>query len=96
VVVALVQVQRDNVASTARGSPLPIETPFILSPLAASWLGTQRLSELGTKVLGPRSIDYWGRGGGFNCIQIWSEIKGPVHTQSGFGAPKYHDCHYFL
>jgi hypothetical protein len=28
-------------------------------------LGTQRLSELGTKVLGPRSIDYWGRGQGY-------------------------------
>jgi hypothetical protein len=57
------------VAFTAERSPLSIETPFILSPLAASRLGTQRLSESGTKVLGPRSIDYWGRGGGFNCIQ---------------------------
>jgi hypothetical protein len=127
VVVAPVQVQRNIEASTAGRSPLSIETPFILSPLAASRLGTQRLSEPGTKVLGPRSIDYWGRGGGFNCIQTlkterqgyisprayavdlcvleillwkktlsWSEIKGPVHTQSGFGAPKYHNCHYFL
>jgi hypothetical protein len=126
-VVAPVQVQRNIEASTVGRTPLPIETPFILSPLAASRLGTQRLSEPGTKVLGPRSIDYWGRGGGFNCIQtlkiehqgyispraygrgfvrfrdfivkktlLWSEIKGPVHTQSGFGAPKYHNCHYFL
>jgi hypothetical protein len=70
VVVAPVQVQRNIEASTTGRSPLPIETPFILSPLAASRLGTQRLSEPGTKVLGPRSIDYWGRGGGFNCIQI--------------------------
>jgi hypothetical protein len=69
VVVAPVQVQRNIEASTAGRSPLPIETPFILSPLAASRLGTQRLSEPGTKVLGPRSIDYWGRGGGFHCIQ---------------------------
>jgi hypothetical protein len=123
VVVAPVQVQRNIEASTAGRSPLPIETPFILSPLAASRLGTQRLSEPGTKVLGPRSIDYWGRGGGFHCIQSvkaifhqghtvvdlcvleillwkktlsWLEIKGPVHTPSGFGAPKYHNCHYFL
>jgi hypothetical protein len=70
VVVAPVQVQRNIEASTAGRSPLPIETPFILSALAASQLGTQRLNEPGTKVLGPRSIDYWGRGGGFNCIQI--------------------------
>jgi hypothetical protein len=127
-VVAPMQVQRNIEASTAGRTPLPIETPFILSPLAASRLGTQRLSEPGTKVLGPRSIDYWGRGGGFHCIQTlktehqgyispraygrgfvrvleillwkkmlsWSEIKGPVHTQSGFGTPKYHDCHYSL
>jgi hypothetical protein len=40
VVVALVQVQRNIEASTARRSPLPIETPFILSPLAASRLDT--------------------------------------------------------
>jgi hypothetical protein len=86
VVVALVQVQRDNVASTARGSPLPIETPFILSPLAASWLGTQRLSELGTKVLGPRSIDYWGRGGGFNCIQILKT------EHQGYISPRAYGC----
>jgi hypothetical protein len=26
----------------------------------------------------------------------WSEIKGSVHTQSGFGAPKYHNCHDFI
>jgi hypothetical protein len=57
------------VASTAGRSPLSIETPFILSPLAASRLGTQRLTEPGTKVLGPRSIDYWGRSEGFNYIQ---------------------------
>jgi hypothetical protein len=69
VVVAPVQVQRNIEASTTGRLPLSIETPFILSPLAAFRLGTQRLSKPGTKVLRPRSIDYWGRGGGFNCIQ---------------------------
>jgi hypothetical protein len=69
VVIAPVQVQRNIEASTAGRLPLPIETPFILSLLAASRLGTQHLSEPGTKVLGSRSIDYWGRGGGFHCIQ---------------------------
>jgi hypothetical protein len=72
VVVAPVQVQRNIEASTAGRSPLPIETPFILSPLVASRLGTQRLSEPGTKVLGPRSIDYWGRGGG---LPLYSNIE---------------------
>jgi hypothetical protein len=48
VVVVPVQVQRNIEASTAGRSPLSIETPFILSPLAASRLGTQRLSEPGT------------------------------------------------
>jgi hypothetical protein len=72
VVVAPVQVQRNIEASTVGRSPLPIETPFILSPLVASRLGTQRLSEPGTKVLGPRSIDYWGRGWG---VPLYSNIE---------------------
>jgi hypothetical protein len=83
VVVALVQVQRNIEASTVGRSPLPIETPFILSPLAASRLGTQRLSEPGTKVLGPRSIDYWGRGRGFNCIQtLKTERQGYISPRA--------------
>jgi hypothetical protein len=83
VVVAPVQVQRNIEASTTGRSPLPIETPFILSPLAASQLGTQRLSEPGTKVLGPRSIDYWGRGGGFNCIQtLKTERQGYISPRA--------------
>jgi hypothetical protein len=53
VVVAPVQVQRNIEASIAGRSPLSIETPFILSPLAASRFGTQSLSDPGTKVLGP-------------------------------------------
>jgi hypothetical protein len=52
VVVAPVQVQRNIEASTAGRSPLSIETPFILSLLAASRLGTQSLSKPGTR--------YWG------------------------------------
>jgi hypothetical protein len=58
VVVAPVQVQRNIEASAVGRSPLSLETPFILFPLAASWLGIQRSSEPGTKVLGPQSIDY--------------------------------------
>jgi hypothetical protein len=93
VVVAPVQVQRDIVASTVGRSPLPIETPFILSPLAASQLGTQRLSEPGTKVLGPRSIDYWGRGGGFNCIQTLKiEHQGYISPRAyGRGFMRFRD-----
>jgi hypothetical protein len=85
-VVAPVQVQRNIEASTVGRTPLPIETPFILSPLAASRLGTQRLSEPGTKVLGPRSIDYWGRGGGFNCIQILKT------EHQGYISPRAYGC----
>jgi hypothetical protein len=81
------------VASTARRSPLSIETPFILSPLAASRLGTQRLSELGTKVLGPQSIDYWGCGGGFNCIQtLKTEHQGYISPRAyGRGFVRFRD-----
>jgi hypothetical protein len=75
VVVAPVQVQRNIEAST-----------FILSPLAASRLGTQRLSEPGTKVLGPRSIDYWGRGGGFHCIQTLKTER------QGYISPRAYGC----
>jgi hypothetical protein len=83
VVVAPVQVQGNIEASAAGRSPLPIETPFILSPLAASRLGTQRLSEPGTKVLGPRSIDYWGCGGGFHCIQtLKTERQGYISPRA--------------
>jgi hypothetical protein len=83
VVVAPVQVQRNIEASTVGRSPLPIETPFILSPLAAFRLGTQRLSEPSTKVLGPRSIDYWGRGGGFHCIQtLKTEYQGYISPRA--------------
>jgi hypothetical protein len=93
VVIAPVQVQRNIEASTAGRSPLPIETPFILSPLAASRLGTQRLSELGTKVLGPRSIDYWRRSGGFNCIQILkTERQGNISPRAyGRGFVRFRD-----
>jgi hypothetical protein len=81
--VAPVQVQRNIEASTAGRTPLPIETPFILFPLAASRLGTQRLSEPGTKVLGPRSIDYWGCGGGFHCIQtLKTERQGYISPRA--------------
>jgi hypothetical protein len=83
VVVAPMQVQRNIEASTAGRSPLPIETPFILSPLVASRLGIQCLSEPGTKVLGPRSIDYWGRGGGFHCIQtLKTERQGYISPRA--------------
>jgi hypothetical protein len=93
VVVASMQVQRNIEASTAGRSPLPIETPFILSPLATSRLATQRLSEPGTKVLGPRSIDYWGRGGGFHCIQILkTEHQGYISPRAyGRGFVRFRD-----
>jgi hypothetical protein len=93
VVVAPVQVQRNIVASTTRRSPLSIETPFILSLLAASRLGTQCLSEPGTKVLGPRSIDYWGCGGGFNCIQtLKTEHQGYISPRAyGCGFVRFRD-----
>jgi hypothetical protein len=93
VVVAHVQVQRNIEASTVGRSPLPIETPFILSPLAASRLGTQRLSEPGTKVLGPRSIDYWGRGGGFHYIQtLKTERQGYISPRAyGRGFVRFRD-----
>lgn len=51
----------------------PIPPPFVLSPLAASRLGRQPFSEPGTKVLGPRAIEYWGCGGGFVCVQALKE-----------------------
>jgi hypothetical protein len=93
VVVTPVQVQRNIEASTVGRSPLPIETPFILSPLAASRLGTQRLSEPGTKVLGPRSIDYWGHGGGFPCIQtLKTERQGYISPRAyGRGFVRFRD-----
>jgi hypothetical protein len=93
VVVAPVQVQRNIEASTTGRSTLSIETPFILSPLATSRLGTQRLSELGTKVLGPRSIDYWGCGGGFNCIQTLKiEHQGYISPRAyGRGFVRFRD-----
>jgi hypothetical protein len=93
VVVTLVQVQRNIEASTARRSPLSIETPFILSPLAASRLGTQRLSEPGTKVLGTRAIDYWGHGGGFIYIQILkTERQGYISPGAyGHGFVRFRD-----
>jgi hypothetical protein len=92
-VVAPVQVQRNIEASTAGRTPLPIEIPFILSPLAASRLGTQRLSEPGTKVLGPRSIDYWGRGGAFHCIQTLKiERQGYISPRAyGRGFVRFRD-----
>jgi hypothetical protein len=93
VVVAPVQVQRNIEAFPAGSSPLSIEIPFILSPLAASRLGTQRLGEPGTKVLGPRSIDYWGRGGGFHCIQILkTERQGYISPRAyGRGFVRFRD-----
>jgi hypothetical protein len=93
VVVAPMQVQRNIEASIVGRSPLSIETPFILSPLAASRLGTQRLSEPGTKVLGPRSIDYWGCGGNFNCIQILkTEHRGYISPRAyGGGFVRFRD-----
>jgi hypothetical protein len=93
VVVAPVQVQRNIETSPAGRAPLSIGTPFILSPLAASRLGTQRLSEPGTKVLGPRSIDYWGRGGGFQCIQtLKTERQGYMSPRAyGRGFVRFRD-----
>ena len=61
---------------------LPQFRPFVLSPLAASRLGTQRWAEPGTKVLGPRSIEYWGRGGGFHAVQTLKAQRG------GYISPK--------
>jgi hypothetical protein len=93
VVVAPVQVQRNIEASTTGTSPLSIETPFILSPLAASRLGIQCLSEPDTKVLGPRSIDYWGCGGGFNSIQtLKTERQGYISPRAyGRGFVRFRD-----
>jgi hypothetical protein len=93
VVVAPVQVQRNIEASPVGRAPLSIEIPFILSPLAASWLGTQRLSEPGTKILGQRSIDYWGRGGGFHCIQtLKTERQGYISPRAyGRGFVRFRD-----
>jgi hypothetical protein len=93
VVVAPVQVQRNIETSPAGGAPLSNETPFILSPLAASRLGTQCLSEPGTKILGPRSIDYWGRGGGFHCIQtLKTERQGYISPRAyGRGFVRFRD-----
>jgi hypothetical protein len=93
VVVAPVQVQRNIEASPAGRAPLSSETPFILSPLVASRLGTQRLSEPGTKVLGPRSIDSWGYGGGFNCIQtLKTERQGYISPRAyGRGFVRFRD-----
>jgi hypothetical protein len=93
VVVAPVQVQRNIEAFPPERSPLSIETPFIQSPLATSRLGTQRLSEPGTKVLGPRSIDYWGCGGGFHCIQtLKTERQGYISPRAyGRGFVRFRD-----
>jgi hypothetical protein len=93
VVVVPVQVQRNIEASPAGRAPLSIETPFIPSPLAASRLGTQHLSEPGTKVLGPRSIDYWGRGGSFQCIQTLKiERQGYISPRAyGRGFVRFRD-----
>jgi hypothetical protein len=53
----------------------------------------QRLSEPGTKVLGPRSIDYWGRGGGFHCIQtLKTECQGYISPRTyGCGFVHFRD-----
>jgi hypothetical protein len=93
VVVAPLQVQRNIEAFPAGSLPLSIEIPFILSPLAASRLGTQRLSEPGTKILGPRSIDYWERGGGFHCIQtLKTERQGYISPRAyGRGFVRFRD-----
>ena len=57
--------------------PTPTSSTFVLSPLAESRLGRQRIDEPGTKVLGPKSINYWGWGSGFNCLQT---LKGTRRT----------------
>ena len=54
-------------ASTS--TPLSASTPFLLFPLATSRLTTQWWREPRTKVLGPRSIEYWRRRAGYNAIQ---------------------------
>jgi hypothetical protein len=56
-------------------------------------LGTQRLSEPSTKVLGPRAIDYWRRGGGFNCIQtLKTERQGYISPRAyGLGFVCFRD-----
>jgi hypothetical protein len=88
-----VQVQRNIEAAPAGRAPLSIETPFILSPLAASRLDTQRLGDPGTKVLGPQSIDYWGRGGGFQYIQTLKiERQGYISPRAyGRGFVRFRD-----
>lgn len=62
-----------TLASPSRPSQAIEEAPvpplFVLSPAAASLLTPQKWGEPGTKVLGPRSIEYWSRGGGFKCVQ---------------------------
>lgn len=43
--------------------------PFILMSEAASFLGVQPFGRSGSKILGPKAIDYWGTGGGFTTIR---------------------------
>ena len=72
-----------NGASTP--TPPSASTPFILSPLAASRLETQWWREPRIKVLGPRSIKYWGRRAGYNAIQVLKAQR------QGYVSPRAHN-----
>ena len=67
-------------ASTS--TPPNASTPFILSPLVASRLGTQRSRKPKTNVLGLESIEYWERGAGYNSIQALSREAGLRFSKS--------------
>lgn len=94
-VITTPQILRENII--ALQNPVPIQTTpstvpqveeFVLTPLAAFRLGTQHLTKLGTKVLGPRSIHYWGQSGGFLCVRAlkeqYQEYVSPQASNRGF------------
>lgn len=50
-----------------------MSVPFVLSPPANIRLTRQLFRKPDTKVLGPRSIEFWGARGGFWCVQSMKE-----------------------
>ena len=85
-VVGVEATPRDN--SSTVTLPALASSTFVLSSLAESRTGRQRLSEPGTKVLGPKSIDYWSHGSGFNCLRTLKDARrayiSPKPRQRGF------------
>lgn len=84
----------EAVGSIGAVAARPQPVPFILTPEAASYLGVQPFGRPGSKVLGPRSIDYWGTGGGFNAVKsLKSERRdfiSPRPRTRGF--VRFEDC----